>query len=85
MKEATGELNMTLIVFISVGILAAFFFKFLWPMIDHNYQSQSQCKNATCDCSNAKDNDYMCKCKIYKKNKDGTVTEIDGVECPFGG
>jgi hypothetical protein len=33
MKEATGELNMTIIVSISIGILAAFFFRL--PMADN--------------------------------------------------
>ncbi len=51
MKEATGELNMTIIVSISIGILAAFFFGFLWPMINGNFQKNSQCSKAICDCS----------------------------------
>lgn len=51
MKEATGELNMTVIVAISIGILAAFFFGYLWPLINNNFQSTSQCNKAYCNCS----------------------------------
>ena len=43
MKEATGELNLAVIVAISIGILAAFFFGVLWPMIDTNFQRNAQC------------------------------------------
>ena len=43
MKEATGELNLAVIVAISIGILAAFFFGVLWPMIHGNFEKNSQC------------------------------------------
>ena len=33
MKEATGELNSTLIVVIIVAALAALFYTVIWPMI----------------------------------------------------
>ena len=38
MKEATGELNMAAIVAISIGILSAFFFGFIWPILDLNFK-----------------------------------------------
>lgn len=82
MKEATGELNMTVIVVISVGILSAFFFYTLWPMIKGNFQREANCKNASCNCSvetrNA--NDGRCECTV---NKDGQ--EIGPIYCPYGG
>ncbi len=33
MKEATGELNLTIIVVMAVGALMAFFYTLIWPMI----------------------------------------------------
>lgn len=80
MKEATGELNMNVIVAISVGILMAFFFSFLWPATKDNFNRTANCKNANCNCSNYKENDYMCDCTYTAK--DGKVTEM---QCPYGG
>lgn len=33
MKEATGELNMTVVTLVAVAAVAALFYFFLWPMI----------------------------------------------------
>lgn len=52
MKEVQGELNTTLIVVISVGVLMTFFFSYLWPLIRYNFESQTNCKKATCNCNN---------------------------------
>lgn len=66
MKEAMGELNTTVIVVISVGVLSAFFFSYIWPMINNNFQSNSQCSKATCDCSKEvrDDNEGYCLCHV---------------------
>lgn len=48
MREATGELNMTLVVLSSVAILAAFFFMVLWPIINNGQKSQLDCNKAVC-------------------------------------
>lgn len=52
MKEATQDLNMTMVVVISVGVLLTFFFYFLWPILNANFTVKSQCSKAACDCSN---------------------------------
>ena len=49
MKEATGELNGTVIVFAAVALLAAFFFTVIWPQIRLDMTIQSSCANAICD------------------------------------
>lgn len=51
MKEATGELNMAVVVAICIAILAVFFFSVIWPLIDGNFERTSQCSKAACDCS----------------------------------
>ncbi len=64
MKEATGELNSTVIVVISVGVLMTFFFSYLWPLINANFKKQADCNKATCDCSEEvrSANDGYCMC-----------------------
>lgn len=36
MKEATGELNMTVITVIAIAAIAALFYAFVWPMIQRS-------------------------------------------------
>lgn len=33
MKEATGELNMTVITVVAIGAIALLFYNFIWPII----------------------------------------------------
>ncbi len=49
MKEATGELNTTVVVVLAVGVLMAFFYYTLWPIIRENFNKQTQCAKAICD------------------------------------
>ena len=87
MKEVTGELNLTVIVAIAVGILIAFFFTFMWPALNANFTRTSQCKKATCDCTNAKENGYLCYCHVGESDACGANgPEGDNCfTCPFGG
>lgn len=49
MKEATGELNATVVVVISIGILSAFFYYTVWPTLNDNFTAQSKCSKAWCE------------------------------------
>lgn len=49
MKEATGELNTTVVVVLAVGVLIAFFYYTIWPMIKDNFDKNSQCSKAICE------------------------------------
>lgn len=49
MKEATGELNSTVLVTAAVALLTAFFFFYLWPIIKSNFEQQSSCAKAICN------------------------------------
>lgn len=49
MKEATGELNATIIVVLAVGVLIAFFYYTLWPILRVNLNKNSQCSKAICE------------------------------------
>lgn len=74
MKEATGELNGTLVVVITVGLLSTFFFTVLWPVLKNNLHSNTRCSDAVCEPCEAK-NCKTVKCK-YKDQE---------VECPYKG
>ena len=40
MKEATGELNMTVITIVAIAAIAAFLTFFLWPKINDKIKGQ---------------------------------------------
>lgn len=46
MKEATGELNMTVVTVVAIAAIAAFFYIFVWPSISisiANNQCATEC------------------------------------------
>ncbi len=49
MKEATGELNTTVIVFTAIALLSAVFFMIIWPMVKQGFVDDANCANAICD------------------------------------
>ncbi len=79
MKQATGELNMTVVVVIAVGVLAAFFYTTLWPQLKGSYIASSKCNDAVCDPKTLRDGKVTCN---YYKNG-----EIQGksFECVWKG
>ena len=46
MKEATGELNITVITVVAIAAIAAFFYAFIWPVIKGNTNRQTLCSAA---------------------------------------
>lgn len=67
MKEATGELNMTVVIIIAVGILSVFFFAVLWPNIKSTFIANNKCSDAVCDKRTL--NNGMVTCKYYKNGR----------------
>lgn len=59
MKEATGELNMTVITVVAIAAVGAFFYAFVWPAIKTSITKNTNCATAygcvctgdTCSCS----------------------------------
>lgn len=49
MKEASGELNMTVITIIAIAAIAAFFSMFLWPNIRNSINDQWNRTSSTYD------------------------------------
>ena len=54
MKEATGEMNMTVVTIIAIGAIIAFFW-FMWPQIKESISGQWN--NISTDC---KENPEQC-------------------------
>ena len=52
MKEATGELNMTVVTVVAIAAVGAFFYAFVWPNIKN---SISNSVNANADFSQAQE------------------------------
>ena len=46
MKEATGELNMTVITVVAIGAIVAFFYLLIWPSIRTSLALTSACNSA---------------------------------------
>ena len=76
MKEATGELNVSLFVIMVVVLLTAFFFMVIWPGIKGNMNRQAKCAGAVC--SAGFDDDGMAICHA-PKDAGNTFT------CPYRG
>ncbi|MGN0966147.1 MAG: hypothetical protein ACI4OP_00925 [Candidatus Coprovivens sp.] len=45
MKEATGELNMTVITVVAVAAIAAFFTMLVWPSVKDSLMASTICAN----------------------------------------
>ena len=69
MKEATGELNMTVITVVAIAAIAAVFYAWVWPSIQNSIRKNS-CES---ECAGQ---DY----KIESKSSDGKTI----YECKCG-
>jgi len=82
MKEATGELNMTVITLVAIAAIGAVFYFLLWPLVQRTLATNS-CRTAygpgynavqkeTIDAtSQAKVKDWCCVAPKDSKDKDG--------------
>lgn len=80
MKEATGELNMTVITVVAIAAIAAFFYAFIWPAIKNNLLQTTHCTSAVCTgCSETADKRTCTSCTYIQE--DGS--ESDPFTCVF--
>ncbi len=84
MKEAQGELNMTIVVVTIVAGLSLFFFSFIWPNIRGNFVRNSNCSEAICTCPSRDSqgncvvpSDGLVDCQIRGSNQT--------IKCPWRG
>ena len=71
MKEATGELNMTVVTVVAIAAVAAFFYAFVWPSIKNNITRNTYC-SAAYECDSDRKN-----CKYIDNNG----AEQTGLNC----
>ena len=78
MKEATGELNMTLVTVIAISAVAAVFTLWVWPNVKANIKRNTYCSGAF----NCKDcgSDGLMTCS-YTDEETGE-TKRDDIKCP---
>ncbi len=50
MKEASGELNMTVITVVAIAAVGAFFYAFVWPAVKGAVMQNTKCQTAY-DCT----------------------------------
>ena len=79
MKQATGELNITVVIVVAVAILSVFFFAVLWPNIKNTFIATNKCSDAVCDKRTLSEGLVTCK---YYKNGRQEGTEF---KCPWKG
>lgn len=91
MKEATGELNMTIVIVVGVSILVAFFYFVIWPDLNANFQANSKCSKAICEnpCNGSGENKNACEDAVGKLVKcyymDNKGNKHDDIYCPWKG
>ena len=80
MKQATGELNATVVVMLAIGVFIAFFYYTLWPLIKNNFAENAKCSDAICEKCPTHDCDTV---TCYPKNAEHTPG--NGFECVYKG
>lgn len=85
MKEATGELNMTIVTVVAIAAVGAFFYAFIWPNIKLGLMKNT-CNNV-CPGGKAQkvekstNDDYTCTCADGSEmtvDKDGNMQTKEG-------
>lgn len=80
MKEATGELNMTLVTVIAISAIAAVFTLWVWPNVKANIKRNTYCSGAY-NCGKCGDaGDGLMECSYTDEEKGGTAE--GKVTCP---
>lgn len=75
MKEATGELNMTVITVVAIAAVAAFFYAFVWPAIRTTIIASTNCASAQCNGCTSTGGVTKCTSCMYGENfTEGPIT-----------
>ena len=85
MKEATGDLNMTVVVVLIVAALVAFFSMAVWPMVKNGIKSEANCSDAICLKGDCDKSAGTCNCTYkYTDSLTGRSAEKT-IVCPYKG
>ena len=79
MKEATGELNTTVVTVILVASMASFFYFTIWPTLQNNLNKNVGCSKAICD--KKPNDDGTVNCQIWENG----VLIDDDITCVWKG
>ena len=79
MKEATGDLNMTVVIVLLVAVMGAIFSILISPNILRGIKSETNCSDAICPCDSHSVTNGMCR-ECYMKGKEGQP-----FACPYKG
>ena len=60
MKEATGELNMTVVTVVAIAAVAAFFYAFVWPNIKNSITDSVTSNTADAAACEKQNKTYKC-------------------------
>ncbi len=74
MKEATGELNITVITVVAIAAIAAFFYAFIWPVVKNSIDRQTLCSSAY-NCNSSRS-----VCTALDKNNNPITVDCSGSE-----
>lgn len=77
MRQATGELNMTVIIVIAVAGLMAFFSMVVWPTVRGGISNQTNCSDAICDKNTVNHENGTIECHMKDDSK--------WFSCPYKG
>ncbi len=94
MKEATGELNMTVVTVVAIVAVGAFFYAFIWPGIKDSISANTVCANGQnytsaetnrskpgyIKCGQATNGKYTCEYTADKGDGSGNV-EVKKANC----
>ena len=82
MKEATGELNMTVVTVVAIAAIGAFFYAFIWPSIKNSITSSVNCNQANCDQSSCTTSNGKTTCSSCSVTDETGATTWSG-QCTF--
>ena len=85
MKEATGELNMTIIIVIAVSLLIAFLYYTLWPVLHSNFEANSGCSRAICENPCGTSGNQTCSEALETLVKCHLPNSTEEIRCPWKG
>ena len=88
MKEASGELNMTVVTIVAIAAVGALFYVFVWPMIQASIVSQT-CKTYGPDWKAVKSNEVAggsgnATVKTWKCCPGGNASSADCIDANYG-
>ena len=77
MKEATGELNITVITIVAISAIAALFYAFIWPTIKGQINRTTYCSTAW-GCTTSSDG----KTRTCTNWYEGETPKTGTLKCP---